>query len=285
MSILESVTSVKPRTLLQRTWRLALRGLLAYGVLIVAMVLLEDKLIYHPTGASDWVDPPVPNFKDVFVDSATGEKIHGWYVPHDGAKSVFFYSHGNAGNISNRRLDAIVWAHELNASVMMYDYPGFGKSTGKPSEAGCYAAADAIWNWLTVESKIAPDKIILFGKSLGGAMAIDLASKHDHRALIIARSFIDLPEAGADRYWFIPVRWLARSGFPNLPKLASCRRPTFVYHGEADSVVTIRHAYALFAAAHEPKELLIDPVGTHGGPYPKELYPRLRAFLAQHAPD
>ncbi len=276
---------MKPRTKWQRARRLLLRGVLAYGVLIGAMMLLEVRLIYHPSGVSNWSAPPDPRIKDVFVTAATGETIHGWFLPHDGAKSVFFYSHGNAGNLSHRGFDAVVWAHELNASVLMYDYPGFGKSTGSPSEAGCYAAADAMWDWIIRDAKVPAEKIILFGKSLGGAMAIDLASKHEHRALVLARSFIDLPEAGADRYWFVPVRWLARSKFPNLTKLPNCRRPTFIYHGELDTVVTVRHALALFAAASEPKELLIDPVGTHGGSYPKNLYSRLRAFLTNHAPD
>ncbi len=276
---------IKPRSKWQRARHLLLRGVLAYGVLIGAMMLLEDKLIYHPSGAANWSKPPDPRMQDVFVDLPTGEKIHGWFLPHSGAKSLFFYSHGNAGNLSHRGHDAVVWAHELNASVLMYDYPGYGKSSGSPSEAGCYAAADAMWDWIINEAKVPAEKVILFGKSLGGAMAIDLATKHNHRALVLARTFTDLPEAGADRYWFVPVRWLARSKFPNLTKMPNCCRPTFMYHGDADSIVTVRHAYALFAAANEPKELLIDPVGTHGGPHPKDLYSRLRAFLAQHAPD
>jgi fermentation-respiration switch protein FrsA (DUF1100 family) len=276
---------VGKRSLWQKSWRLLLRGLLAYVVLMVAMMLLENKLIYHPSGPTEWREPPDPRIKDVFVNSATGETIHGWFLPHDGAKSVFFYSHGNAGNLSHRGVDAVVWAHELNASVLMYDYPGFGKSTGSPTEPGCYAAADAMWDWIIIEAKIPADKVILFGKSLGGAMAIDLASKHDHRALVLARSFTSLPEAGPDRYWFVPVRWLARSQFPNLVKMPLCRRPTFIYHGEADTVVTVGHSRRLYEAAADPKELLIDPTGTHGGPYPKELFSRLRAFLDRNAPD
>lgn len=273
------------RTIWQKARRLLLRGILAYCVLIVCMVLLEPKLVYHPAGANEWRDPPDSRTRDVWVTAATGEKIHGWYLPHEGAKSVFFYSHGNGGNLSHRGHDAVVWAHELNASVLMYDYPGYGKSSGSPNEAGCYAAADAMWDWMIAESKIAPEHVILFGKSLGGAMAVDLASKHDHRALILARTFTSLADAGADRYWFVPVRWLARSQFPSLPKLPACKRPTFVYHGEADWSINVRHAHRLYAAANEPKDILIDPEGTHSGPYPRDLYSRLRTFLDKYAPN
>lgn len=268
-----------------RIVRFALGGLLAYGALVLLMVLLEDQLIYHPSGCANWCEPPSPLFQDVLVESTSGDRIHAWYLPRAGATSVFLYSHGNAGNLSHRGQAAMEWSRELNVSVLMYDYPGFGKSTGKPSETGCYAAANAMWQWLVDDLKAKPSSIILFGKSLGGAMAVDLASRNDHRALILARAFTTLPEAGADRFWFVPVRWLARSQFPNLPKLPRCRRPTFIHHGAADNVVSIRHARDLFAAAAEPKAMLIDPRGTHGGSYPPELFPRIRSFLAQYAPD
>ena len=171
--VFNTQAAIKPPPGRLRIRRLILRVLLAYGVLIIAMMLLENRLIFHPSGPGNWRDSPDPRTQDVFLDSVNGDKIHGWYLPRDGAKSVFLYAHGNAGNLSHRGYDAVVWSNELNVAVLMYDYPGFGKSTGSPTEAGCYAAADAMWNWLIQEKKYEPKNVLPFGKSLGSAMAVD----------------------------------------------------------------------------------------------------------------
>src|SRR5207253_419686 len=130
-----------------------------------------------------WVRQPDLPVRDVYLTTAAGDRIHAWWLPREGAAGATLFSHGNAGNLSHRGWLVGAWSKALNQSVLVYDYPGFGRSSGRPSEAGCYAAAEAAWDWLVNEQHIPPEKILLLGKSLGGAMAVELARDRPHRAL------------------------------------------------------------------------------------------------------
>src|SRR5262245_129171 len=114
------------------------------------LLLLENSLLFHPVRATtDWLYPPDARVQDVEFRSADGTKIHAWWLPHPQAEGAMLYCHGNAGNLSHRSTMVYRWHQEMNVSVLIFDYPGYGRSEGKPSEAGCYAAGDAAYDWLT----------------------------------------------------------------------------------------------------------------------------------------
>ncbi|MCI0705757.1 MAG: alpha/beta hydrolase, partial [Planctomycetia bacterium] len=168
--------------------------------------------------------------------------------------------------------------------VLLFDYPGYGKNAGKPTEASCYAAGEGAYKWLTDEAKIAPNRIILCGESLGGGTAVELATKHDHRALVLIYTFTSLPAAAKYHFPFLPTYTLMRTRFDNLSKIGRCTRPVFFVHGTADRVVPFSHSEQLFAAANEPKHFVrlegVDHSMLLGEPFTSELV----KFLNQHAP-
>src|SRR5205823_4469722 len=147
------------------------------------------------------------------------------------------YFHGNGGNLSWWGDSLHVLSDKLGESVLIVDYPGYGKSQGQPSEAGCCAAADAAYEWLTAVKKIAGEQVLIFGESLGGGVAVDLASRKAHRGLVLIKTFTSLPDVGQRIHPYFPIRLLMRNRFDSLSKIALCTRPTFVTHGDADGLV------------------------------------------------
>jgi fermentation-respiration switch protein FrsA (DUF1100 family) len=166
----------------------------------------------------------------------------------------------------------------LPQAVLLIDYPGYGRSEGAPSEAGCYAAADAAYDWLTEIQQVAPERILLFGRSLGGGIVTDLARRRPHRALVLCSTFSSMPDMATRLFPFLPGRWLMHNQFDNLAKIPHCRRPVFIAHSSADQLIPISQAERLFAAANEPKELFRVEGLAHDRQSP-ELYEKLKRFL------
>jgi fermentation-respiration switch protein FrsA (DUF1100 family) len=266
-----------------RRWRRPLAWLLglvavAYGGVLIVLMALENSLVYYPVPASeDWGARP-DGVSDVDLISAEGTSIHAWWAPAAGARGAVLYCHGNAGNLSHRADSIAALNRVVGESVLIFDYPGYGQSGGRPSEAGCYAAADAAYDWLVERQKIAPEHIVLYGGSLGGGVAVDLASRRPHRALVLMKTFTALPDVARTQFPWLPVRWLMRNRFDNLAKIGRCHRPVFIAHGTADSVVPFELGCRLFAAANEPKEFLRIEGGDHNEPAP-DFYVALRRFL------
>src|SRR5262249_17836965 len=151
---------------------------------------LENALLYHPTKPSNvWMNDPDSTDvnEDVWLKSDDGTKLHAWWYPYPSPQWYVLYSHGNGGNLRDRAWSCALW-RKLGAAVLIYDYPGYGQSDGKPSEAGCQAAARAGYDWLRNEKKVPPERLILFGESLGGAMAVELATTRPHHALVLYAS-------------------------------------------------------------------------------------------------
>ena len=174
--------------------------------------------------------------------------------------------------------------HQIGESVLIIDYPGYGKSSGSPSEAGCYAAADAAYDWLTKTQGIAGEKIVLYGASLGGGVAVDLASRKPHRALVLIKTFTSAPDVGQHTLPWFPVRWLMRNRFDSLSKITLCKQPIFIAHGDADRIVPFSLGERLFQAAKSKKMFYRLPGADHNDPLPLECYLALKDFLAQAAP-
>ncbi len=270
-----------------RHWRRWLVGLaLTYVGILAVLLALESRFIYHPvTAAQSWAAPTDPAIRDAYFDLPTGERIHGWWRPRGGADGAVLYCHGNAGNLSHRGPGLARWADTFDASVLIFDYPGFGRSTGVPTEQSCYAAGEAAYNWLTGEQHIDPRHVILVGASLGGAVATDLAREHDCRALVLIKAFTSIPDMAHARFPWLPARYFVRHRFDNLSKLPFVHRPVFITHGTTDTVIPFGHAERLYAAANEPKEFVPLPGNDHNDKLPDELFTRLRRFVAKYPPE
>ncbi len=252
------------------------------GVALVLMAF-ENSLVYHPTPAAlSWEPPPRSDVRDIWLDPAEGERIHGWWLPAPDSPGALLYLHGNAGNLSHRGPTVVRLRDTLGLSVLIIDYPGFGKSTGTPTEAGCYRAADAAYDWLTNERKIDPRQIVLFGKSLGGGVATYLASRKEHRALALVKTYTSLPDVGSTIYPWLPVRLLMRNRFDSLSRIAACHRPVIVAHGTTDELIPFALGQRLYEAANEPKEFLAMPNHGHNDEFPASFYTGLREFLRKH---
>lgn len=246
------------RSLARRARRVVLRSCLLYVGVVVVFWWLERSLVFRPSSASEsWNSPVHPATRDLTLVSSDGARIHAWWLPgRNPAAGAFLISHGNGGNLSHRGLLASDLRRATGAGVLLFDYPGYGRSEGKPTEESCYAAGEAAFEWLTDKEKVAPRSIVLLGESLGGGTAVELATRHEHRALVLIFTFTSLPAVAKYHYPFLPTRQLMRTRFDNLAKIGSCHRPVFIAHGPPDRVVPFSHGEALFAAANEPKEFL-----------------------------
>jgi fermentation-respiration switch protein FrsA (DUF1100 family) len=171
----------------------------------------------------------------------------------------------------------------LGLSLLVFDYPGYGRSGGSPSEAGCYAAADAAYAWLMETGRVPAEEIVLYGESLGGGVAVDVASRRPHRALVLVKTFTTLPDVGQGQFPWLPVRWVMRNRFDSLAKIGRCRRPVFVAHGTDDGLVPYALGRRLYDAANEPKAFVAVDGATHGTRLEDTFLGDLKQFLDRHA--
>ena len=272
---------MRKSTLLKLFWRSARLMVLTYLGVCLVLWFFENLLVFRPTTADqDWQPKLIADIEDVELTLADGTALHAWWLPCPGGDETLLYFHGNAGNLSHRGGSIIKIRQLLNVAVLIIDYPGYGKSGGRPSEQGCYQTADAAYEWLIDKRKIAPEKILLFGGSLGGGVAVDLASRKTHRALILAKTFTSAPDVGASAYPWLPVRWLMRNRFDSLGKIGKCRRPVFIGHGDADGLIPFAQGKRLFEAANEPRQFLALFGADHNDPLPEVFFTELRRFLA-----
>lgn len=238
---------------------LAVVAVTVYLLFGLMLYLSQEGMIYYPDLPSRAVtltpDAHGMDYEPVGFDTEDGERLRGWFIPAQQARATLLFHHGNAGNISHR-LDSIRLFHDLGLSVFIFDYRGYGESSGRPSEAGTYRDAEAAWRQLTVERAIDPRTIVIFGRSLGAAIAAHLARVHPPRALILESAFTSVPDFGAEHYPLFPVRLLARIRYDTRQALRSVRSPVLIVHSRDDEIIPFRHGEQLYEAANEPKRFL-----------------------------
>lgn len=231
----------------------------AYVTLVLVTYFAQAGMLYLPDLPSrELVASPQEiglNYENIELRTEDGVRLHGWYIPAVANRGTLLFFHGNAGNISHR-LESIRIFHKLKLSVFIFDYRGYGRSEGSPSEAGTQSDARAAWRFLTEERGIAPGKIIVFGRSLGAAVAAQLATHTQPGALIIESAFTSVPDVAAEIYWWLPVRWLTRFDYATRDYVAQGQGPVLVVHSPEDEIIPYRHGEAIFTAAHAPKEML-----------------------------
>ena len=273
----------------QRSWkhrlgRIVLYLAIAYVAIVVILLLLEDQFLYGPRHAELGKPPAGVAVENVEMTNRRGERIHAWWSkakdwrPEQGAVLL---CHGNGGNLSHRGRVLRHWIEEVGVAVLIFDYPGYGRSNGEPSEDGCYAAGEAAYDWLRESAKVPAERILLYGGSLGGGIATDLAQGRPHWALVLVAAFTSFPDMAETRFPWMPGRWLVHNRFDNLEKIARCRGPVFLAHSPEDHLIPFAQGERLFAAAPEPKRFFPMPNYHHVDVPTVDFYPALRRFLAE----
>lgn len=227
-----------------------------YGIFVLLVYFAQASLLYFPT--HDDLGTPAQldlAYETVRISTEDGLKLHGWFLPAQHSRGVLLFLHGNAGNITYR-LDSLKIFHDLGLSVLIFDYRGYGESEGKMTESGSYLDAQAAWRYLIKEKSIPAQKIVLFGRSLGGAIAAHLAAQKKPGALIIESSFTSVPDLAAHLYPFLPTRWLSRFHYNTKDALQGVACPVLIIHSRDDEIIPVRHGRELYAAAPEPKRFL-----------------------------
>lgn len=276
------------------------------AVLIALLMAFEDKLIYfpskYPDGFWDVGSLPAregetfPIIEDCYFETSDGIRLHGWYcspyrrvegesVPVP-AEMVLLWFHGNAGNISYR-YDMIREMVQLPVQVFILDYRGYGKSDGKPTEQGLYLDARAAWEYLTVERQVPPRQVIIFGKSLGGAPAVDLASQVEPAGLIVQSGFTSAADMAAAVMPFLPHVFL-RTKMDSIGKIQRVRCPKLFIHSRSDEVVPFELGYRLYEAAPVPKQFYEVKGAHHNSTYlvgGKPYFDSIRSFIESCSPQ
>jgi fermentation-respiration switch protein FrsA (DUF1100 family) len=243
---------------------------------------MENSLIFVPTvyPVGNW-QPAGVSFEDVWFTAADGTRLHGWYVPHENPRAVVLFAHGNGGNLSDRADLLPILRDDLRLTVMMFDYRGYGRSEGSADEQGVLQDARAARAWLAQRTGVAERDIVLMGRSLGAAVAVDLAASDGTRGLIIESTFTSLPDMAAKLAPLLPVRWLMHSRLDSLGKISDYHGPLLQSHGSGDRLIPYEQGQRLFAAANEPKQFVVIAGGDHNDPQTPEYYRAVDAFIDQ----
>lgn len=268
-------------------WNIVAPVVIAYAAIVMLVYFFQPRLVYFPQIGRDIVGTPQAyglDFESVNIPTGDGETLHAWWVPAQDARGTILFFHGNAGNISHR-IDYLLMFRKLGYATLIFDYRGYGKSTGSPSEAGTYRDATAAWRWLTQTRGIKPGDIVYAGESLGGTVASWLAVQHPPRALVLLSTFTSAPDLGAQVYPFIPVRLISRFSYDTLANLRQIKVPVLVAHSRDDDIVPFAHGRRLFEAAGEQKQFLEMRGGHNDGfVFMREEWVRVLAgFLERYA--
>lgn len=224
-------------------------------ILFFLIRFLEYKSLYFPLSRIEATPKDVDiDYEDVAATTTDGVRISGWFIPARKPRATLLFCHGNGGNISHR-LEKISMFNFLGLNVFIFDYRGYGKSNGSPSEKGLYLDAEAAYQYLLREKGLAPQEVVAYGESLGGAVAVDLAARHKLGGIIIEEGFTSSRDMGKVILPFIPS-FIYKSEFDSLKKIRHITAPKLIFHSANDEIVPFRLGKRLFDEAPEPKEFV-----------------------------
>jgi fermentation-respiration switch protein FrsA (DUF1100 family) len=228
------------------------------GLLLINgwMFLQQSTMVFFPlhdldATPTDWGMP----YEDISLKTADGITLHGWYIPQSGAERVVLFLHGNAGNISHRG-DSIVIFRRLGLAVFIVDYRGYGRSEGAPTEAGLYQDAAAAWHYLVTTRGVAAQNIVVFGRSLGGAVAAELASQVQPGGLILESTMSSARDFAQAAFPLLSRLVVVRYRFDSVGRLAQVHCPVLVLHSPDDEIMPYRLGEKLYHAARQPKRFV-----------------------------
>ena len=236
--------------------RIALDMLLVGAGLAVLILLFQTKVIFPATRAVGRTpkDAYGWDYEEVRLP-VLGHETHAWFIPVANARGTVLFSHGNAESVADV-LESVAMFRELGLDALVYDYGGYGYSTGRPSEQRCYQDIRAMWRYLTEKRGVAPSTIVLFGRSLGGAVTADLAAEVQPAAVILESTFLSAPEMAKRVLPVLPIGWLIRHRFETAKKIARFSSPVLITHSPDDTMIPFEQGRELFRLAPEPKQFL-----------------------------
>ena len=257
------------RVLLRRLSRLLLTVVVTILAMTALMLAFERHLIYFPQKRLDLVPRALGlRHEETFLAAEDGVKIHAWLLPVDGARLTVLVCNGNAGNISHRLDRASEMQRRLGVSVLLFDYRGYGRSEGGPDEEGTYRDARAAYHYLVQVKGLEPEALILFGESLGSAVAVQLAVEQPVGAAVLESPFTSIADMARSAYPFLPpVGPLLRTRYETIAKVGKLRVPVLVLHGERDRIVPFAQGRRVFDAAPQPKRFFAIPGADHNDTY------------------
>lgn len=264
--------------------------IVVYLLLLLNLYLVQARHIYCPTQLiATTPDRHGLLFEAIDFESSDGLLLHGWFVPRSpeciGRERVVLFFHGNTGNISDC-IDTLEMFHQMGLSTFIFDYRGYGRSQGSPTEQGTYDDAEAAWAYLLRDRGIKSEDVIVLGRSLGAAIASAQAARHAPGALVIESTFTSAPELAAELFRIFPARLMSRFKYRVRDNIANTHCPVLIVHSNDDEVIPFHHGRRLYEVANEPKAFLeiegahADGFYTTGKPYVDGL----KKFLQQVMP-
>lgn len=228
--------------------------------LFFSVRFLEHKSLYFPFRTLDTTPKDIGlDYEKINIVTTDGIRLSAWFIPSKDSRAVLLFCHGNGGNIGHR-LEKIMILNKLYLDILIFDYRGYGKSSGRPSENGLYIDAEAVYDYMVNEKNIPPAKIIGYGESLGGPVIIDLALKREMGGIIIEDAFTSVNDMAKEHFPFIPS-FVLKSRYNSLEKIKNIKIPKLIFHSTNDEIVPFEQGQRLFERAAEPKEF----VELHGG--------------------
>jgi len=251
---------------------------------VLLLMIFEERLIFFPVkydGSAYWrLNGSV--YEDVHFEADDGIRLHGWYFEHEEPRAVVLFSHGNAGNVTHR-LEMAHRLQRLGLSVFVFDYRGYGRSEGRPHEQGVLADARAARKKLAELAGVAECEIVQMGRSLGGAVAVDLAARDGARGLVVESTFSSMPDVAAVHYPFLPVHRFMRTRLDSISIIGEYRGPVLQSHGDGDGIVPFHLGKRLYEAVDTDNVFFTQffsiAGGDHNDPQPDEYYQLLDTFI------
>jgi len=267
-----AIMNTKGKTIAHGFRRILVMVLLIYAGSILLIGLKENSYLYYPTQYPDtWTNPPGDvTFQDVFFTIPSGSKIHGWWFPgsHDGP--VILFLHGNAGHLAMRYslIQFLMKCHPQPGGILIVDYPGYGKSSGKPSEKALFETGENACRYLKATLGISSDRIVIFGRSLGGAVALHTAIADQCAGLVMECSFLSVARMAQEYYPYLPgLKLLNRQKFDNESMIKNVGVPILMIHGDRDQIIPVEQGRKLYRIAPEPKTYVEIKKANHDNVY------------------
>jgi hypothetical protein len=263
--------------------RLNLFSLIVLSTTLSGGCRIEDRFIFHPDHVTDRDPSHIGlRFEDVFFTTQDGLRLHGWFIPHQDARATLVWFHGNAGNISDRLLNIKLLHDRINTNIFIFDYRGYGRSEGTASEKGTYLDGEAAINYLLGRHEAAARRLILFGRSLGAAVAAEMAIRFASLGLILESPFVSIPEMARAIFPSLPIAWLLQTRYDTMEKVRLVKTPILVLHGDRDATVPFAQGKRVFEIASHPKKFHRIVGASHNDTFfvgGEEYYGALRDFI------
>jgi len=238
------------------TGKILIRVIIYLMIFRIYFLFLEQRNLYYPNKEiENTPDKWAIGYEDINFPTPDGKSLNGWFIPADGATVTILYCHGNGGNISHR-IHKILFFHEMGFNVFVFDYRGYGRSKGFPTEGGIYKDTLAAYDYLVSRDDVNRDKLVVYGKSLGGAIATELCTKREASALILESALASVEMRAKEMFPYLPMKLLTWQKYDALKKVKSITIPKLITHGQDDQVISFGHGLALFNNAAEPKKFI-----------------------------